>query len=239
MVELRRLIVLCRHRGRHKSLFVQLPVQFIVSQRFSELFYLCHKSRIKERKTLEIWFVWEGRFWNQLETENSSFFFSTEPIQCENRGHFGTYGLWKPLIQIWMWREASVYLDVTLWGANLLKRTRNFFFSLKGTGRETDWQPARSVNQALLRHLRLGIWKWKPLKSVNLLSTLKILFSPHLPPLVPALKVQTVCFLSHLSFLGSEALAFRIWLTALWEWAKIEFNLHLSVLFSGRGRSLN
>lgn len=47
-VKLRRLIVLCRHRGRYKSLFLQLPLQFPVSQRFSESFYLCHKSIIKE-----------------------------------------------------------------------------------------------------------------------------------------------------------------------------------------------
>lgn len=138
-----------------------------------------------------------------------------------------------------MWRGA--YLDVKLWGANLLKKDRGFFFSLwKALG---DWQTARSVNQASLWHLQLGIWKWKPLKSVNLLSTLK---NPILPPSPsPPNSCQLwkfkVCAFYHICHsLVVKLWHWEIWLTTLWERAKIEFNSHLSVLHpvlcSGGGR---
>lgn len=70
-----------------------------------------------------------------------------------------------------MWRGTPSYLGVKkLWGVSLLKRTRGCFFCLfvclRGIKRGTDWQTARSVNRAPLRHLELGIWKWRPLKSV-------------------------------------------------------------------------
>lgn len=107
-----------------------------------------------------------------------------------------------------------------------------FLFSLKGTGRESDWQTARSVNQAPLWHLQLGIWKWKPLKSVNLLSALKIPFSPPSSP--PSNSRQLWKF---------KCVLF-ITFVIPWEWSsgfqkfgwqlcgnepKIEFNLHLCV----------
>lgn len=111
----------------------------------------------------------------------------------------------------------------------------NFFWEALEGGL-TDWQTARSVNQAPLRHLKLGIWKWRPQKSVvNFENPVS------LPPLLPALKVRTVgflvFFLSHLSFLSNEALAFKTWLTTLWVGARMKFNLHLSLMHPSAVRS--
>lgn len=94
---LRILIMLHGHGKECKSLFLKLPVQSLLSQRFLESLYLHCKRRLKWSKTC---WICLGRMILKPLRNWEQYVFSAEAVQSESKDQLVTFGLWKPIIQI-------------------------------------------------------------------------------------------------------------------------------------------